>query len=45
MEREDEEDVDVDGDGDGDGDGEGEGVTSDRGSFREGTFTSRWLSA
>ena len=43
MEREDEEDVDVDGDGD--GDGEGEGVASDRGSFREGTFTSRWLSA
>jgi hypothetical protein len=43
MEREDEEDVDVDGDGD--GEGEGEGVASDCGSFREGTFTSRWLSA
>ena len=25
--------------------GEGEGLASDRGSFREGTFTSRWLSA
>jgi hypothetical protein len=34
---EDEEDV--------DGEGEGEGVASSRGSFREGTFTSRWYSA
>ena len=37
MGREDEEDVNRE--------GEGEGMASDRGSFREGTFTSRWLSA
>ena len=35
----------VDVDREGGGVGEGEGVASDRGSFREGTFTSRWLLA
>jgi hypothetical protein len=31
--------------GDVDGEGEGEGMASNSGSFREGAFTSRWLSA
>jgi hypothetical protein len=37
MGRGDEEDVDREGEGE----GEGEGIASNRGSFREGTFTSR----